>query len=522
MDSPSPKTHRSLTTLRRCIRCSTIYSLCNFERRKTGFGGGPFKRPPLTKPDHKFAHRLLRNSFSPPLSQWRPRINGAQHRVWMNVRLAQTENEWAAVRAVLVSFAAHLQPVTTPDAILQDLKAYAQQMILWWKGRNNTKRTSKRGSSDRHSDTSGDSEQHSASSDEMDGKPSNKRAHTKSDPPEQLWPNRLDDNITLWGPSNSLPMSTDSGLRFPSLGEQVSVAQFAPVAQLNVSSSAPGSMWPTGSSPAQPLWWNQAGPSGEAIASGVVGEVLAANQSKVRCRWVPSSSTHSNLYSWCCSMWAAHSFRQPCGRSRRCPTPGLPRCLATLSTISRHMHGPRCLWTVLRRYLHMTIEQCPRMICCNHTTLSYDTQLFEHVLGYLRNISLTNAPALQFHKQLPDDKQLLHMLLAEAHFFEMPDLAAQIVHALVRVPEAEVLQYTSVFSETGFHDTGAETQLQQKQEATLAAFNAALAMQQRAGWDVHSVQPDVFVQERADGTSTRNLVYHAVLKRSVSAAARGW
>lgn len=163
------------------------------------------------------------------------------------------------------------------------------------------------------------------------------------------------------------------------------------------------------------------------------------------------------------------------------------------------------------------------MSFCAYSVNATTLQLFEHVLAYLRHVGLaTSSPALQFEKQLPDDKPLLHRLLAEAHFFELPDFATQLVHALLRKPEPELMQYTSVFSETGFHDTGSDSLLQHKQEATLAAFNAALSMQQRAGWEVQSVQPTVFVQDRADGASMRNLVYHAVLKHSAHTNTRGW
>lgn len=145
------------------------------------------------------------------------------------------------------------------------------------------------------------------------------------------------------------------------------------------------------------------------------------------------------------------------------------------------------------------------------------------MLAYLRHVDLNASSTLQFYNQLPKDRTILHKLVADAQFFELPDLASQAAQALLRSPETELLQYTSVFSETGFHAIGAETMLQQKQEATLAAFNSAVCMQQRAGWEVHSVKPAVFVQDGADGVSMRNLVYHALLKRSVHATmSRGW
>lgn len=110
------------------------------------------------------------------------------------------------------------------------------------------------------------------------------------------------------------------------------------------------------------------------------------------------------------------------------------------------------------------------------------------------------------------------MLLSEAHFFELPDLVAHVVHALLHPPETESVQYASVFSETGYWDTDGAQVLQKKQEATLAAFNAALTMQQRAGWQVDMVQPTVFAHESKDGKSLRNLAYHALLKRNGGAS----
>lgn len=125
----------------------------------------------------------------------------------MNVRLAQSEEEWAAVRAVLCSFATNLQPVTTPDAVVQALQTYAQQMTIWWKGRNHAKRGIKRG--DRLSDATSE-DTHSATSDEPNGEPDKKKTSTQHVSTKKPW--NMDDTMSLWGPTNSLPMSTDSGL----------------------------------------------------------------------------------------------------------------------------------------------------------------------------------------------------------------------------------------------------------------------------------------------------------------------
>lgn len=206
-----------------------------------------------------------------------------------------------------------------------------------------------------------------------------------------------------------------------------------------------------------------------------------------------------------------------------------------VTTVRTLMAVPGCFFTkMLARFANdiktqarpsLFVDRSPKVLCLatllHMATISHP-QLFEYVLAYLRHVGLDASSTLRFSKHLPEDKPLMHMLMAEAHFFELPDFAAQIVQALLRTPELEVMQYTSVFSETGFHDTSADTLLQQKQEATLAAFNSALSMQQRAGWAVYSVKPAVFVQDRADGASMRNLVYHALLRRSVDSAARGW
>ncbi len=82
-------------------------------------------------------NRLLRNSFTTPLAQWRPRVNGVQHRVWMRVQLASTDSEWLAVRTVLSAYASHLLPFITVDALMHILQSYAQQMATWWRDRNN-------------------------------------------------------------------------------------------------------------------------------------------------------------------------------------------------------------------------------------------------------------------------------------------------------------------------------------------------------------------------------------------------
>ncbi len=106
------------------------------------------------------------------------------------------------------------------------------------------------------------------------------------------------------------------------------------------------------------------------------------------------------------------------------------------------------------------------------------------------------------------------MLLSEARFYQLPDLVTNVVHALLHPAESDSMQYSSVFSETGYWDSADVRVLQQKQESTLGTFNAALAMQQRAGWQVESVQPTVFAHESNDGKSMRSLAYHALLKRS--------
>lgn len=198
----------------------------------------------------------------------------------MNVRLAQTEEEWAAVRAVLCSFAAQLHPVTTPDAVLQALQRYAQQMIVWWKGRNNvTKRIAgtKRSSGDRHSDEATSGDITSATTDDADdNQPMKKKA-------ELQWSKPLpDDNISLWGPNNSLPMSTDSGLRFlPSI-----LSEQPPTVPYSVPSHALPTVPPTrgaaasGATPVQPLWWNEGMPASEGVLGGA-DQLLAANLGKV-------------------------------------------------------------------------------------------------------------------------------------------------------------------------------------------------------------------------------------------------
>lgn len=198
----------------------------------------------------------------------------------MNVRLAQTDDEWAAVLAVLCSFAVHLQPFTTPDTALQALQAYAQQMVTWWMGRNTViKRVAKRGTSGRHSDaTSG--EVTSATSDEGNAdEPKKKKRESK-----QWGQDCQDDSAPLWGPSNSLPMSMDNGFLPSSTGEQAP-AQYKATAH-SLAPTEPSTMWgiaQNGASPMQSLWWNQTVPVSEEMAgtTGRLDELLVANHNKV-------------------------------------------------------------------------------------------------------------------------------------------------------------------------------------------------------------------------------------------------
>lgn len=84
----------------------------------------------LVPPDRFW--RNVRESYSPPLKTWRPRVNGVQLKVMQDCRLPETDQEWIQLVTSLLPIEQYLRPDRDAQTLTQEIKEFAHGIEVWW------------------------------------------------------------------------------------------------------------------------------------------------------------------------------------------------------------------------------------------------------------------------------------------------------------------------------------------------------------------------------------------------------